>query len=116
MLFASALDSAFLRSRRMNFTYFSGQRPIVKIGQRLSCKIRRVAKRTLSSLELLRLASTSNTSSETAERNDLLVLLDITQVVVGLGELEAWQPTSVKNRVLQSLYPAAKSPKDQTKY
>lgn len=44
--------------------------------------------RTLSRLELLGLASTSNTSSKSAERNDLLVVRDVPKVRVGFGQLK----------------------------
>ena len=50
--------------------------------------------RTLGRLELLRLAGTADTTSKSAERNDLLVLLDITEVGVGLRELEAYTPSN----------------------
>ena len=46
------------------------------------------AVRTLRRLELLGLAGTANTTSESSEGDNLLVLLDITKVSVGLGQLE----------------------------
>ena len=45
--------------------------------------------RTLGRLELLRLASTANATSESAEGDDLLVVLDVAEVGVRLRELEA---------------------------
>ena len=46
------------------------------------------AVRTLRRLELLGLARTADTTSETTEWDDLLVVGDVTKVGVGLGQLE----------------------------
>lgn len=50
----------------------------------------RNAKLTLGGLELLGLGSTSDTTSESSERNDLLLLLNIGEVGVGLLQGHAW--------------------------
>ena len=46
--------------------------------------------RTLCRLELLRLAGATDTSSKTAEWDDLLVVGNVTKVSVGLGQLETY--------------------------
>ena len=56
---------------------------------------------TLSSLELLSLASTSNTTSKATERNDLLVFGDISKVGVCLGEFHATKGSSNFAHVLE---------------
>jgi hypothetical protein len=48
-----------------------------------------MARRTLCCLELLGLASPSDTTSEPTERDDLFVVRNVRQVGVGLGELQA---------------------------
>jgi len=63
----------------MNWTDLTGQRPGVR---GVWC---RWAKRlTFGGLELLGLGSTSDTTGESSERNDLLLLLDIGEVGVRL--------------------------------
>ena len=44
---------------------------------------------TLGGVELLSLSSSSDTSGESSERDDLLVLLNVGEVGVSLGELHA---------------------------
>ena len=56
------------------------------------CKVR-----TLGRLELLGLRGTANTTSEATERNDLLVLRDVTKVSVGLGQLETYQQSGTSS-------------------
>ena len=75
----------------MNLTDFSGQRP----GNLIEYAIpsRPVEGRTLSSLELLRLASAANTSREATERNNLLVLLHVRKILVRLGQFEVCRTT-----------------------
>lgn len=74
----------------MNFTDFSGQRPISTkasaFRDQVCCNM---ARRTLCCLELLGLASPSDTTSEPTERDDLFVVRNVRQVGVGLGELQA---------------------------
>lgn len=50
----------------------------------------RQRERTLRPPELLRLARAPDTAVETCEGDDLLVLLDITEVLVRLGELQPY--------------------------
>jgi hypothetical protein len=57
----------------------------------------------LGSLERLSLSSAANTTVETAERNSLLVLLDITEVGESLGELHASDGSSNLMGVLELL-------------
>lgn len=54
-------------------------------------------KRTLSSTELLGLRSTTNTTAESSERDDLLMLLDVPEVVIGLGQFQACKNSSSKS-------------------
>ena len=72
----------------MNLTLFSGQRP-EKRNKRTDISVQSHALRTLRRLELLRLGSTSNTTVEAPEWNDLLVLCDVSEVGVRLCQLEA---------------------------
>jgi hypothetical protein len=97
--FASAFDSAFFRRRVMNLTDFSGQRPMIQLMFRLpillssySCSLH-----TLGRLELLGLRSAANATSEPTERNDLLVVGDITKVSVGLGQLKTYQQSGTSS-------------------
>lgn len=76
----------------MNLTDFSGQRPIFG-GYKCSKTHTSLQVRTLSSLELLGLASTTNTTSESSERDDLLVLRNVAEVGVRLGQLETYNIT-----------------------
>jgi hypothetical protein len=55
----------------------------------------------LCGLEGLSLSSTANATVETTERNGLLVLLDITEVGEGLGELHASDGSSDLMGVLE---------------
>ena len=90
--FASAFDSAFFRRRRTNLTDFSGQRPTDSCSTFSIPPTTNQGRRTLGRLELLRLASTANATSESAEGDDLLVVLDVAEVGVRLRELEAYTP------------------------
>ena len=49
---------------------------------------------TLCSTELFGLRGTANTAIESSERNDLLVLFDVPEVIVGLGQLQACKSSS----------------------
>ena len=82
----------------MNLTDFSGQRP-VNPGSKPSISWNSSARlqRTLCRLELLGLAGTANTTSETTEGDDLLVLRDVTKVSVGLGQLETYQQAAISS-------------------
>jgi len=51
--------------------------------------ISRTKSHTFGGLKLFRLTSTSGTTCKSSERNDLLVLLDISEVGVCFGELES---------------------------
>jgi hypothetical protein len=74
----------------MNFTDFSGQRPIVaKCQQLFRDSARSNVGRTLCCLELLGLASTSDTTGEPTVRDNLFVVRDVRQVGVGLCKLQA---------------------------
>ena len=86
-LFESAFASAFFNSLRMNLTDFSGQRPksAWRGCEAPCCDHRPAGKPTLSSTELFSLRSATNTPIKSPERDDLLVLLDISEVTVGLG-------------------------------
>ena len=89
---ASAFDSAFLSRRRMYLHDFSGQRPkIPQYEQTRRSGTGKFGLRTLCGLELLGLRSASNATIETTERNDLLVLLDIGEVGVGLGQFKTYK-------------------------
>ena len=55
------------------------------------------AVRTLRRLELLGLARTADTTSETTEWDDLLVVGDVTKVGVGLGQLETYQQVATSS-------------------
>ena len=46
-------------------------------------------KRTLSGSKLFSLGSTTNTTIESSEGNDLLVLFYVSQVLIGLGQFQA---------------------------
>ena len=77
----------------MNLTDFSGQRP-----RNMRLRFQPLAQisimplsRTLSRLELFRLASATHTTRKSAERDDLLVFGHIPEVCIGLGELESCQ-------------------------
>lgn len=73
----------------MNFTDFSGQRPIIAKCQLFRDSARSNVGRTLCCLELLGLASTSDTTREPTVRDNLFVVRDVRQVGVGLGKLQA---------------------------
>jgi hypothetical protein len=46
---------------------------------------------TLCCLELFRLAGTANATAESPEWDDLFVLLDVTEICIGLRELKAFE-------------------------
>lgn len=72
----------------MNLTDFSGQRPVVAIlGLSSKCD----EELTLGRLELLCLASTTDATRETTERDDLFVFHNVAEVSVSLGQFHAWQ-------------------------
>lgn len=49
-----------------------------------------MSQHTLRRTKLFRLACTADTARESSERNNLLVFLHVTEVGVGLGQLEAY--------------------------
>ena len=81
----------------MNLTDFSGQRPEGHPNISLQFRVDTRLLHTLSRLELLGLAGTANTTSESSEGDNLLVLLDITKVSVGLGQLETYQQSGTSS-------------------
>ena len=70
----------------MNLTDFSGQRPVSGVSS--SCDLLPSTKPTLGRLELFGLASTTDATRVTAERNNLLVFHDIAEVSVCLGQFQ----------------------------
>jgi hypothetical protein len=75
----------------MNLTDFSGQRPTCPIRNQYFKFIshdRAKKTRTQCRLELLRLASTANTTRIPPERYDLFVVFDVAEVGVCLGQFE----------------------------
>ena len=90
MFLASAFASAFLRRRVMNLTLFTGQRPSDEYRSSVFVWICRILVRTLCHLELPSLTSAANVTLEASERNTLLVVRNVSEVVVRLREFEAW--------------------------
>jgi hypothetical protein len=84
---ASALDSAFFSSRKMNSTDFAGHRPFGPLHELWASKARRSA-RTLCVAEFFCLARTAYTAREPSERDDSFMLLDVREIGVCLGQLE----------------------------
>lgn len=79
----------------MKRTDFSGQRPIAEVSG--SAGIIFGAGHTLSRLELLRLARTSNTTRKATEGDNLLVFLHVAEVGVCLGQLKTCVPATFRS-------------------
>ena len=94
--FESALASAFFNSLRINLTDFSGQRPKnAECAHENQCSDHCPCGRlTLGSTKLFGLRSTAYTAIESSERNDLLVLFDVREVMIGLGQFQAYTSRS----------------------